>query len=155
MYCFSVENSFYVVNFQKLKCYNFRPDENIRLFREAVVLKNILSTLSNILDVKFNNIYEVFIKANESTMCLWTEWVQHVGLALQNCSTVSEKIKILTLLPSSLKKNVTSSLFPDIYNKIHNRKSEKSCTRKRRFSELEADTGHPIDKKTEKLVIGY
>ena len=32
--------------------------------------KNRLSTLSNILDVKLNNIYEVSIKANESTICL-------------------------------------------------------------------------------------
>ena len=76
--------------------------------------RNILSILSNILDVKLNNICEVFIKANKSTVCLWTEWVQHVGLALQKCYTVSEKIKILILLPSSLTKNETSSLFPDI-----------------------------------------
>ena len=32
--------------------------------------KKILSTLFNILDVKFNNIYEVSIKPNESTICL-------------------------------------------------------------------------------------
>ena len=32
---------YYVVNFQNSKCYNFRPDENIRLSRETVVPKNI------------------------------------------------------------------------------------------------------------------
>ena len=40
------------------------------------------------------------------------------------------------------------------HNNIHDRKSEKSCTRKRVYSELEAYTGHPIDEKTEKVVIG-
>ena len=45
---------------------------------------------------------------------------------------IRKKKKILTLLPSSLTKNETSSLFPDM---IHDRiyKSEKSCTRKKEF----------------------
>ena len=64
--------------------------------------------------MKLNNVYDVSIKANESTACRCTEWVQNVGLALQKCSTVSEKIKILTFLPSSLTKNENLSLFADI-----------------------------------------
>ena len=64
------------------------------------------------LDVKLSNVYDVSITANESTVCHCTEWIQNLGLALQKCSTVSEKIKILTLL--SLTKNEISSLFPDI-----------------------------------------
>ena len=51
--------------------------------------------MSNALDVKLNNVYDVSIKAYESTACRCTEWVQNVGLALQKCYTVSEKIKIL------------------------------------------------------------
>ena len=51
--------------------------------------KNILSTLSNALDVKLKNVYDVSMKANESTACRCTEWVQNVGLAWQKCSTVS------------------------------------------------------------------
>ena len=99
-------------------------------------------------------IYEVSIKANELTICLWTEWVQHVGLALQKCYTVSEKIKILTLLPSSLTKNETSSLFPDIT--IYMIERAKSLVQEKGvYSEIEAYTGHPIDEKTEKVVIGY
>ena len=58
--------------------------------------KNILSTLSNALDVKLNNVYDVSIKANESSPRCCTEWVQNIGLALQKCFTVSDKIKILT-----------------------------------------------------------
>ena len=41
-----------------------------------------LSTLSNTLDEKLNNVYDVSIKTNESTVCYCTEWVQNVGLAL-------------------------------------------------------------------------
>ena len=61
------------------------------------------------------------------------------------------------MLPSSLTKNETSSLFPDIYNNVDDRKSEKKSLVQEKgvYSELEADTGHPIDKKTEKVVIGY
>ena len=44
--------------------------------------KNILSTLSNALDVKLNNVYDVSIKANELTACRCIEWVQNVGSAL-------------------------------------------------------------------------
>ena len=62
---------------------------------------NIRSTLSNSLDVKLNNVYDVSIKANESSPRCCTEWVQNIGLALQKYSTVSEKIKILaTLIPN-------------------------------------------------------
>ena len=61
---------------------NLLPSILIRNIRKNLILKKsienyvkkkkkkILSTLSNILDVKLNNIYEVFIKANESTICL-------------------------------------------------------------------------------------
>ena len=83
----------------------------MKIFYQVFKNENILSILSNILDVKLNNVYEVSIKAKESTVFRWTEWVQNVGVALQK---ISEKIRILTLLPSSLTKNETSSLFPDI-----------------------------------------
>ena len=39
-------------------------------FLPSILIRNIFSTLSNILDVKLNNIYEVSIKANKSTICL-------------------------------------------------------------------------------------
>ena len=42
-----VENSFYIVNFQFLKCYNFRPDDNIRLSREAIVPNEKRSCLNS------------------------------------------------------------------------------------------------------------
>ena len=43
---FLVENSFYIVNFRNLKCYNFRCDENISLSQKArVVSKNKVSKL--------------------------------------------------------------------------------------------------------------
>ena len=70
--------------------------------------------MSNALDVKLNNVYDVSIKANETSPRCYTECVQNIGLAVQKCSTVSEKIKILTLLLSSVAKNEISSLFPDI-----------------------------------------
>ena len=81
--------------------------------------------------MKLNNVYNVSIKANESTVCLRTEWVQNVGLALQKCSAVSEKIKILILLPSSLRKNEISSLFTDIT--IYMIERAKSLAQKREF----------------------
>ena len=61
--------------------------------------------------MKLNNVYDVSITANESTVCHSTKWIQNLGLALQKYSTVSEKIKILTLLPSFLKKNEILSYF--------------------------------------------
>ena len=110
--------------------------------------------MSNALDVKLNNVYDVSIKANESSPRYCTEWVQNIGLALQKCSTVSEKIKILTLLPSSLTKNEISSLFPDItmymIEKAKNLAKEKGV-----YSEPEVYTGHPIDERTEKIVMEY
>ena len=94
--------------------------------------KNILSTLSNALDVNLNNVYDVSIEANESSPCCRIEWVQNIGLALQNCSTVSEKLKILTLLPSSLTKNEISFLFPDIT--MYMIEKAKNHTQKREFT---------------------
>ena len=41
------------------------------------------------------------------------------------------------------------------HNNVHDRKSEKSCTRNGVYSEPEAYTGHPIDERTEKIVIEY
>ena len=55
------------------------------------LLENVFSTLSNTLDVKLNNVYDLSIEANESTVCRFTKWVQNVGLALQKYSTVSKK----------------------------------------------------------------
>ena len=72
------------------------------------------SFLGSVSPLKRKNVYGVSITANESTVCHCTEFIQNLGLALQKCSTVLEKIKILTLLPSSLTKNAISSLFPDI-----------------------------------------
>ena len=104
--------------------------------------------------MKLNNFYDVSIKANESSPRCCTEWVQNSGLALQKCSTVSEKIKILTLLPSSLTKNEISSLFPDItiymIEKAKNHAQEKGV-----YSEPEVYTGDPIDERTEKIVMEY
>ena len=106
------------------------------------------------LDVKLNNVYDVSITANGSTVCHCTEWIQNLGLALQKCSTVSEKIKILTLLPSSLTRNEISSLFPDItiymIEWAKNLAQEKGV-----YSEPEAYTGHPIDERAEKIVMEY
>ena len=88
--------------------------------------KNILSTLSTTLDVKLNNVYDVSITANESTVCHCTEWIQNLGLALQK---LSEKIKILTMLPSSFTKHEILSLLPEItmymINKSRNLVKEK------------------------------
>ena len=104
--------------------------------------------------MKLNNVYDVSIKANESSPRCCTEWVQNIGLVLQKCSTVSEKIKILTLLPSSLTKNEISYLFPDItmymIEKAKNLAQEKGL-----YSEPEVYTGHPIDERTEKIVMEY
>ena len=50
MYSFWVVNSFYIVNCQNLKCYNFRPDENIGPSQEAVMPKN---WFGNYLENKF------------------------------------------------------------------------------------------------------
>ena len=36
---FLVDNTFYIANFQDLKCYNFRSGENLRLAQEAMVPK--------------------------------------------------------------------------------------------------------------------
>ena len=110
--------------------------------------------MSNTLDVKLNNVYDVSITANESTVCHCTEWIQNLGLALQKCSTVSEKIKILTLLPSSLTKNEISSLFPDITMYMIER-AKNLAQEKGVYSEPEAYTGHPIDESTEKIVMEY
>ena len=115
---------------------------------------NILSTLSNALDVKLNNVYDVSIKTNESTACRCTEWVQNVGLALQKYSTVSEKIKILTLLPSSLTKNEILSLFPDITMYMIER-AKSLVQEKGVYSEPKAYTDHLIDEKTEQIVMEY
>ena len=110
--------------------------------------------MSNALDVKLNNVYDVSIKANKSTACRCTEWVQTVGLALQKCSTVSEKIKIVTLLPSSLTKNEILSLFPDIIMYM-TEKAKSLAKEKGVYSEPEAYTGHPIDERTEQIVMEY
>ena len=109
--------------------------------------------MSNTLDVKLNNVYDVSITANESTVCHCTEWIQNLGLALQKCSTVSEK-KILTLLPSSLTKNEISSLFPDITMYMIER-AKNLAQEKEVYSEPEAYTGHLIDERTEKIVMEY
>ena len=37
-----VENSFYIVNFQNLKCYNCPSRDNIRLSREAVIFNKFI-----------------------------------------------------------------------------------------------------------------
>ena len=116
--------------------------------------KNILSKLSNILDVKLNNVYDVSITANESTVCHCTECIQNLGLAVQKCSTVSEKIKILTLLPSFLTKIEISSLFPDITMYMIAR-AKNLAQEKGVYSESEAYTGHPFDERTEKFVMEY
>ena len=108
--------------------------------------------MSNTLDVKLNNVYDVSITANELTVGHCTEWIQNLGLALQKCSTVSEKIKILTLLPSSLTKNEISSLFPDITMYMIER-AKNLVQEKGVYSEPEAYTGYPIDERTEKIVI--
>ena len=104
--------------------------------------------------MKLNNVYDVSITANESTVCHCTKWIQNLGLALQKCSTVSEKIKILTLLLSSLTKNEISSLFLDItmymIERVKNLAQEKGV-----YSEPEACTGHPIDERTEIIVMEY
>ena len=104
--------------------------------------------------MKLNNVYDVSIKANESTACRCTEWVQNVVLPLQKCSTVSEKIKILTSLPSSLTKNEIRSLFPDITMYIIER-AKSLAQEKGVYSEREAYTGHQIDERTEQLVMEY
>ena len=110
--------------------------------------------MSNILVVKLNNIYEVSIKANKSSICLYEQNGFNMFVYPCKCSTVSEKIKILTLLLSSLTKNETSSLFPDIT--IYMIERAKSLVQEKGvYSELEAYTGHPIREKTEKVVIGY
>ena len=59
-------------------------------------------------------LYDVSVESNESTtaLCHCTEWVQNIGLALQKCSTVSEKIKILAT--SSFTKHEILSLFLEI-----------------------------------------
>ena len=116
--------------------------------------KYSLSTLSNALDVQLDNVYDVSIKANESTTCRCTEWVQNVGLTLQKCFTVSEKIKILTLLPSSLTKNEILSLLPDIT--LYMIERAKSLTQEKGvYWKSEAYTGHPIDERTEQIVMEY
>ena len=75
-----------------------------------------------------------------------------VGLALQKGSTVSEKIRILTWLPSSLTKTEISSLFPDIT--IYMIEKAKSLLQEKGvYSEPEAYTDHPIDESTEKIVM--
>ena len=63
---------------------------------------------------------------------------------------VSEKIKILILLPSSLTKNEISFLFPDIPKYMIER-AKNLVQEKGVYSESEAYTGHPIDKRTEKI----
>ena len=57
------------------------------------------------------------------------KWVQNI--ALQKCSTVSEKIKMLSWLPPSLTKNEISPLFPDI--KIYMIKEQKVSHKKKEF----------------------
>ena len=74
--------------------------------------------------------------------------------SLAKVQKVSEKIKILTLLPSSLTKNEILSLFSDItmylIEKAKNLAQEKGV-----YSKPEVYTGHPIDERTEKIVMEY
>ena len=76
-------------------------------------------------------------------------------LSLQKCSTVSEKIKMLTCDPCPYRKMKLHSYF-QTYITIYVVERAKSLVQEKEvYSELEADTGHPIDEKTEKFVIGY
>ena len=104
--------------------------------------------------MKLNKVYDVSIKSNESSPRCCTEWVQNIGSGLQKCSTVSEKIKILTLLPSSLTKNEISSLFADIIMYM-TEKAKNLAQEKGVYSEPEVYTDHPIDKRTEIIVMEY
>ena len=101
--------------------------------------------------MKLNNVYDVSITENESTVRHCTEWLQNLGLALQKCSTVSEKIKILTYLPSSLTKNEISSLCPDITMYMIER-AKNLAQEKGVYSEPEAYTGHRMMEGPKKLL---
>ena len=116
----------------------------------------LISTFSSTLDAKLMTLYDVSVKSNESTTapCHCTEWVQNNGLVLQKCSTVSEKIKILTLLPSSFAKHEILSLFPEITMYMIN-KSRNLVKEIEIYSEPYAYSGHPIDENMEKIVMEY
>lgn len=77
--------------------------------------KSLVSAFSETIEVKLNNAYGIEVESAESNensnKSYFDEFVENFNIALKKCSSVSEEIRLLTLLPSTLTNVKIISLF--------------------------------------------
>lgn len=114
--------------------------------------KKIVDSFSEVITHKFSKAFNVSSSNTENYQC--EPWEAKFRLALQNCKSKSENIRLLTVVPDTYSKNDIVSTFPEVTMYMVNeaRKIEKE---KGVYHSPDLYSGHSVSEADVKLAMEY
>lgn len=116
----------------------------------------LVSSFSSATSSKLSEAYNVSIDGSNDdfSQCFCNEWLNNLGVAFKNCCSINEKIRILTLIPSSVSKSKILSTFPEVTVYMID-KARMLVKTKGIYSKPDVYTGHPLDEKSTEIAMEY
>lgn len=114
--------------------------------------KQLVDSFSELTTTKLSKICEVPLQKIDCTAC--DQWIDKLKLALKNCETYSEKIRLLTIVPDIFSKTEVLSMFPEITIYMID-ESRKLKIEKGVFKPRDPYLGHPMSEDDVKIVQEY